>query len=173
MAQGMRFSRHLRRFALALCCVAATAHGSPPGTAMRTGAALRLGTTKTPEGRPDVHLDRLDFPDHVAGSRELKSHLERVLGKEVRRVEWGAGRDNRIEYRFSVTKLELAVKGDVVEVSCTARGALPGGRTAKSQLTFSGAANQQRAVIKQVLEIVARGVINRLAQLERRRRGLD
>jgi len=177
----MRFSSHACRFGLALCCAAAAANGAPGqgsdavrfGSARPLSNAIRLGTGKTPEGRPDVHLDRLDFPDHVAGSRELKLHLERVLGKEVRRVEWGAGRDNRIEYRFSVTKLDLSVKGDVVEVSCTARGALPGGRTAKSQLTFSGAANAQRAVIKQVLEIVARGVINRLAQLERRRRGLD
>jgi len=96
-----------------------------------------------------------------------------VLRKEVRRVEWGAGRDNRIEYRFSVTKLELTVNGDVLEVSCTAVGALPGGRTAKSQLSFGGAANERQRVVKQVLEIVARGVITRLAQLERRRRGLD
>src|SRR5690242_6027279 len=99
----MRFSSHAHRFGLALCCVAATDHGSPLGIATQTDAALQLGSTKTPEGRPDVHLDLLDFPEHVAGSRELRQHLEKVLGKEVRRVEWGAGRDNRIEYRFSVT----------------------------------------------------------------------
>lgn len=132
-----------------------------------------LSTVKTPEGRPEVHLDRLDFPHDIAHSHALKKHLERVLKKEVRRVEWGAGRDNRIEYRFSVTKLDLTVSGEVVKVSCSAVGALPGGRTAKSQLTFGGAAREQQRVVKQVLEIVARGVITRLAQLERRRRGLD
>ncbi|HEU5074716.1 MAG TPA: hypothetical protein VFU02_11090 [Polyangiaceae bacterium] len=164
----MRLSSHVYWFGCVLGCVAlpAIATASPR-------AESRLSSTKTPEGRPEVHLDRLDFPQDVAGSRELRVHLERVLKKEVRRVEWGAGRDNRIEYRFSVTKLDLAVNGDVVEVSCTALGALPGGRTAKSQLTFGGAASEQQRVIKQVLEIVARGVITRLAQLERRRRGLD
>lgn len=168
MAQGMRFPSHAFWFGLALGCVTAAAHATLPQP-----GPVELATTKTPEGRPDVRLDRLDFPHDVAGSHALKLHLERVLRKEVRRVEWGAGRDNRIEYRFSVTKLELSVRGDVLEVSCTAVGALPGGRTAKSQLTFGGPARERQQVIKQVLEIVARGVITRLAQLERRRRGLD
>ena len=162
----------------ALSCATSPAVAAAPTVAVMPARAtlsarvdLGLSTTsapevKTPEGRPDVHLDRLDFPDHIADSRALKKHLERVLKKEVRRVEWGAGRDNRIEYRFSVTKLELAVNGDVL-------GALPGGKTAKSQLTFSGPAKERQRVIKQVLEIVARGVVTRLAQLERRRRGLD
>lgn len=169
----------------ALSCATSPAVAAAPTVAVMPARAtlsarvdLGLSTTsapevKTPEGRPDVHLDRLDFPDHIADSRALKKHLERVLKKEVRRVEWGAGRDNRIEYRFSVTKLELAVNGDVLKVSCAALGALPGGKTAKSQLTFSGPAKERQRVIKQVLEIVARGVVTRLAQLERRRRGLD
>lgn len=164
----MRLSSHALWFGCALGCLASPAVATPS-----LSTESRLSTTKTPEGRPDVHLDRLDFPQEVQGSRALRTHLERVLRKEVRRVEWGAGRDNRIEYRFSVTKLDLAVNGDVVQVSCTALGALPGGRTAKSQLTFGGAAREQQRVVKQVLEIVARGVITRLAQLERRRRGLD
>lgn len=180
MAQGMRLSSRAFWFGSALGCAAPPATAAEPAIAARPAitvpsqhAESRLSTTKTPEGRPEVHLDRLDFPEHVAESRVLRVHLERVLRKEVRRVEWGAGRDNRIEYRFSVTKLDLVVNGDVLEVSCTALGALPGGRTAKSQLTFGGAASERQRVVKQVLEIVARGVITRLAQLERRRRGLD
>jgi len=161
-----------------ICGASSRAGATPPQsfdshTAEERPAEARAATTKTPDGRPNVHLDRLDFPSDVARSSTLKAHLKRVLEKEVRRVEWGAGRDNRIEYRFSVTKLELSVDSGVLQVACSAVGALPGGRTAKSQLTFGGAVSERDRVIKQVLEIVARGVITRLAQLERRRRGLD
>jgi len=38
-------------------------------------------------------------------------------------------------------------------------------------LTFSGPASTRDAVVVEVLEIVARGVITRLAELERTRRG--
>src|SRR5690606_24852766 len=96
-----------------------------------------------------------------------------VLRREVKRVEWGAGRDNRIEYRFRVTELVITSADGVVRVTCSATGILPGGRSANSRLGFSGAANRKNQVVKQVLEIVARGVITRLAELERRRRGLS
>ena len=170
--------RHAWWFGLVICGASSRATAAPPlrpdAHAFESRRADELtATTKTPDGRPVVHLDRLDFPSDLARSGALREHLKRVLEKEVRRVEWGGGRDNRIEYRFSVTKLELSVNSGVLQVACSAVGALPGGRTAKSQLTFGGAADERDRVIKQVLEIVARGVITRLAQLERRRRGLD
>lgn len=145
------------------------------GLAREGGASSSqaLSVGKTPEGRPDVHLDRLDFPADVPHATLLKKHLAKVLKTEARRVEWGAGRDNRIEYRFAVTHLNLRTENGVLRVSCSALGTLPGGKTAKSQLTFGGHPSERDRVIKQVLEIVARGVITRLAQLERRRRGLD
>jgi hypothetical protein len=131
------------------------------------------GAAKSPPGRPKVHLDRLEFPTNVRDHDALKRHLRRVLQREVRRVEWGAGRDNRIEYRFAVTKLALETQNGVLKVSCAATGTLPGGKTAHSKLTFGGAPEQRNQVVKQVLEIVARGVIARLAELERHRRGLS
>ena len=96
---------------------------SPVALAEReTPSALPLGSAKSPEGRPDVHLDRLEFPVDVPNGTALQKHLRRVLEREVRRVEWGAGRDNRIEYRFKVNKLELSARGSVLEVSCSATG---------------------------------------------------
>ncbi|MEZ4225132.1 MAG: hypothetical protein R3B13_29540 [Polyangiaceae bacterium] len=60
---------------------------------------------------------------------------------------------------------------DVMRVSCTAVGRLPGGRSAKSHLTFGGDPRKKNELITRVLEIVARGVVTRLAELERVRRG--
>ncbi|NLE88124.1 MAG: hypothetical protein GX607_17200 [Myxococcales bacterium] len=126
---------------------------------------------KTPRGTPRIHLDRLDFPD-VPGAAGYKKHLLKVLHKEARRARWGAGRDNRIEYRFEVTELSVRVEGDVLRVSCSAVGRLPGRQTARSRLTFGGDPAQRTQVVHQVLEIVARGVLTRLSELERQRRGL-
>ena len=61
--------------------------------------------------------------------------------------------------------------GGVVVVKCTALGKLPKGKVARSHLKFSGAPAERHELTKRVLEIVARGVIGRLAELERIRRG--
>jgi hypothetical protein len=122
------------------------------------------------KGRPVVKLDSLVLPSQLDGLRVIERHLRSVLRREVRRVDWGAGRGNKIEYRFYVDELEVMREGDVVRVRCRATGKLPGGRTARSSLSFGGDPAKQQDVIKRVLEIVARGVITRLAQLERQRR---
>jgi hypothetical protein len=155
------------------CVLVAPAAAAAPPNYPHHLSTRPLDIGKTPHGRPKVHLDRLEFPEAVAGSSQFKKHLRRVLNREVKRVDWGAGRDNRIEYRFSVTKLKLASADGVLKVSCSATGALPGGKTAKSQLAFGGSPHQRNRVIRQVLEIVARGVVTRLAELERKRRGLE
>jgi hypothetical protein len=133
---------------------------------------LKEDLGKTPDGRPRVKLDRLDFPDNFEGSAYFKRHLKTALGRAVRRAEWGGGRENTIEYRFSVSELSAKLEGGVLQVSCAAVGHLPGGQSAKSQLSFGGSPKERSKVVKKVLEIVAQGVITRLAELERARRGL-
>jgi hypothetical protein len=117
-------------------------------------------------------LDRLDFPQDVSGAPGFQQHLKRVLRREAYRADWGAGRENRIEYRFVVTELSYTLHEKTLRIRCSAIGRLPGGQTAKSELTFGGGVGERTALTKRVLEIVARGVITRLAELERKRRGL-
>jgi hypothetical protein len=135
-------------------------------------APVSLLEEKPTEGHPTVHLDRLEFPAGIVGAPAFKEHLVRSLKREAYRADWGAGRENRIEYRFSVTELSYKLSDGALRIQCSAVGKLPGGQTAKSELTFGGSVNDRASLTKQVLEIVARGVITRLAELERRRRGL-
>ncbi len=88
-------------------------------------------------------------------------------------MQWGAGRDATIEYRYFVTELKLTNEDGVLRIRCSAVGRLPKGRRAKSQLTFSGHPRKRDKLIRNVLTIVARGVLARLAELERARRGVD
>jgi len=127
---------------------------------------------KTTEGAPTVVLDRLDFPSDFLGHDTYRKHLVTVLGREARRASWGGGRDNRVEYRFQVSELAFSLSGDVLHIHCTATGVLPGGQRAKSELSFGGSLAERDRLIRKVLDIVARGVVTRLAELERMRRGL-
>jgi hypothetical protein len=135
-------------------------------------AQVALSDERPAEGRPTVVLDRLEFPKDVLGAAAFEARLKKTLRSEVAKADWGAGRENRIEYRFSVTELKYTLVDGALRAHCSAVGKLPRGQTAKSELTFSGHPSERVALTHQVLEIVARGVITRLAEVERRRRGL-
>jgi hypothetical protein len=121
-------------------------------------------------GKPKIKLDRLEFPADVADAKELEAHLRRTLKHETRRADWGAGRQSRISYRFSVKELALHEDAGVLHVTCSALGRLPKGKSAKSHIVYGGDPRERRKVVERVLEIVARGVVTRLAELERARR---
>src|SRR5690606_13919234 len=126
------------------------------------GAPVQLSGEAAPSGQPEVHLDRLEFPRDLQNHETFKKHLAQTLRREVRRADWGAGAGNRIEYRFSVTELSFSLSDGVLGVRCSAVGRLPGGQTAKSDITFGGAPGERTRLVKKVLEIVARGVVTRL-----------
>lgn len=115
-------------------------------------------------------LDRLELAPGVPDARRVDAYLRRVLKREARRVEWGAGARSRITYRFYLEELETRVEAGVLRIECTALGRLPNGKSARSRLVYGGDPQQPRAVTERVLEIVARGVLSRLANLERARR---
>lgn len=122
-----------------------------------------------PAGRPKVLLDHLDFPEKLGG-KQYRKFLERQLKREVFRVDWGASSDSTIQYRFQVTELNVTIGNQVLTVSCSALGHLPNGRTARGRISFSGNPKDHRKLVEHVLAIVARGVIERLAEIERTRR---
>lgn len=146
--------------------------GSAPVVwASQPASALDSGSEAAPS-KPEVHLDHLSFPQDVLGAKAFEQHLKKVLKRETNQVDWGAEGGNRIEYRFSVTELRYTVTDGTLHVHCSALGRLPKGKTAKSRLSFGGHPGERDQLTKRVLEIVARGVVTRLAELERIRRGL-
>lgn len=151
--------------ALLLAAVPAAAKGKP---GEKKDARLAL---ITPNGRPTIKIDKVELPPDVANAKGYTKYLKKRLLRESRRAKWGAGRNNVIQYRFTISELSIQDDGDVLRVRCTAVGRLPRGQAAKSHLTFSGDPRKRRQVIEHVLDIVARGVVIRLAELERIRRG--
>jgi hypothetical protein len=119
---------------------------------------------------PRVKLDRLSLPPELIGAKAFEKHLRATLHREVRHADWGAGASSQISYRFVVERLDLRQDNGVLHVTCTARGRLPKGKSAKSHIVFGGDPRERTKVVQHVLDIVARGVVTRLAELERARR---
>jgi hypothetical protein len=140
------------------------------------GLSFSLGTrsaqaeTEPSSPGPTVVLDHLEFPV-ILGASKYEKHLRKALRHAAADADWGAGPDSTIEYRFTVKSLTVEQKGDVLTVKCTASGTLPRGRHAQSKLSFGGSPREHSELIRRVLTIVARGVITRLAEIERVRRG--
>jgi len=120
-------------------------------------------------GRPKVILDQLDLAKAPLPSSEEK-YLRDVLAHEVRLADWGAGRRSQIQYRFRIDELDVVEEPSVLRIRCSATGWLPKGKTAKSRLAFGGSPKDRTELVRHVLAIVARGVVTRLAELERQRR---
>jgi hypothetical protein len=121
-------------------------------------------------GGPRVKLDRLSLPPDLIGAKAFETHLRSTLRREVRRADWGADANSKISYRFVIEQLDLREENGVLHVTCTARGRLPKGKSAKSHIVFGGDPHERTKVVQHVLDIVARGVVTRLAELERARR---
>jgi hypothetical protein len=147
--------------------VAVPASAEPPSAAE---APFAPGVRASSPGRPGVTLDSLTFPKTLARSAELERHFKQRLRQAARRADWGAGRGASIEFRVVVEELEVTESGGVLRVRCTALGRLPKGKSARSRIEFGGDPKRSGEVLKNVLDIVARGVVARLAALERERR---
>jgi hypothetical protein len=152
--------------ALAASLLATPAAADPENVAVPFAPGIR---ERSP-GRPRVTLDSLSFPQTFARSAELERHFKQKLRQAAQRADWGAGRGASIEFRVVVEELEVVESAGVLRVRCTALGRLPKGKSARSRIDFGGDPKQQREVLRHVLEIVARGVVARLAALERERR---
>lgn len=166
------------RFGLSVGLLACALSAAGPATAEpSSGSAAAESVPVAPgigraadRGRPSVNLDALAFPEDVAGAPALERHFRHMLKRAARRADWGAGRGARIEYRVVVEELSISESAGVLRVRCTALGRLPRGKSARSHLDFGGDPRNRSAVVERVLEMVARGVVTRLAALERERR---
>lgn len=104
----------------------------------------------------------------VKGDRpDVAPVVKKILEKEGRRADWGRRRDTPIEAEVEIRELSHVREGEVVRVTCTAVGKIPGLGAAKSRFSYSGKPEEQRKLEHHVLELVARGIVTRLADMAR------
>jgi hypothetical protein len=93
--------------------------------------------------------------------------LAKILEKESRRVDWGKGRTEPVDASIDVRELDTVVDGDVARVTCAAVGRLRGAGAAKSKFSYGGRPQDRAKLEQHVLELVARGIVTRLAEMAR------
>ncbi|HTQ08355.1 MAG TPA: hypothetical protein VMI54_31085 [Polyangiaceae bacterium] len=164
-----RFAR-LSLFGLAWVALGPPAAAEPDEPDVDAPPPVARGIAPREAGRPSVRLDRLEFPPDVAGGAELERHFRKQLKHAARHADWGARRGQKIEFRVKIEELSVREGDRVVHVRCTALGSLPKGRTTRTFIEFGGDPGDRAKVVRHVLEIVARGVVTRLAAIERERR---
>ena len=80
-------------------------------------AAEAKSTGSQHRGRPQLKLDRLEFPKAVPHGWYYRKQLRQILRREARRAEWGAGRGSTITYRFFVKDLGVVAMVERKDVS--------------------------------------------------------
>jgi len=170
-------SPSVRRAALGFVTLAALTLGGRPAAAdpdepdaTEGPPPIARGVAPPAKSRPEVRLDRLELPVGVPKHSPLERHLRLHLKRAAHRADWGAKRGAKIEYRVKIEELSVREGNNVIHVRCTALGSLPKGRTTKTFIDYGGDPAKRQWVIEHVLEIVAEGVVTRLAAIERGRR---
>ncbi len=128
---------------------------------------LAVPTVAAARGRTQVEWANVDAPSGPDEAR-LERALRKLLVKASKKASFG-DRGGKVKVSARVTELAWEDKGDVVRLSCTVVGRIEGGPSAKSRISFGGAPAQRAALEKQVLEMVANGVVTRLAEIAKSR----
>ncbi len=116
------------------------------------------------EARAKVDWSRVDVPESEDAARITKV-LKAALDQATKRANFGAIKSVTLSAKLLTFTTEL--HGDVLRVSCTAMGRVHGGASARSKISFGGSPDARADLEKQVLTMVANGLVARLAQIAR------
>jgi hypothetical protein len=135
-------------------------------------AAFFAGTLVFGAAAPaSARAPRVVWTDITLASRDKRPELERflkqIIDKQTRRADWGAPRQSPLEARFDVTEFSAVAGKDVVRVTCTAVGKLKGGQSVRSHFSMGGRPTGRAELERQLLTMLGRGIVSRLAETAR------
>jgi hypothetical protein len=135
--------------AAALACVTA----APLETALaRSKTKIEWSAVRVPEGR---------------GSERTAKMLRGFLTQAAKKADFGSAKSVKLTAR--VVEFTAVKKGDILQVSCSIVGRLVGGPSARSRISFGGNPAEREELEKQVLSMVANGLVTRLAEIAKTR----
>lgn len=110
----------------------------------------------------NVQWTRIDVPEGKDAAR-LSKLLKSLLKQAAKKADFGKLKSVKLSAR--IVEFTAIEKGDVLQVSCTIRGRLEGGPGARSHISFGGSPKERAQLEKQVLTMVANGLVTRLAEM--------
>lgn len=103
--------------------------------------------------------------------KRLAKELKAALAAAVKKASFGKAK--HVELTARLVDMETTIDGDVARVSCTLKGRVVGAEGARSRMSFGGSSKDKAALEKQVLTMVANGLVARLAQIARAKAEAD
>lgn len=111
-----------------------------------------------------VEWSRVEVPPGDDAAR-LEKTFKAALVQAAKKASFGDAKS--VVLTAKLVELTTETHGDVLRVSCTVKGRVVGGASAKSKITYGGSPNDRAELEKQVLTMVANGLVARLAQIAR------
>lgn len=124
--------------------------GAPSPSFARTPTKVEWTHIRVPEGKEADRTTKL---------------LKTLLTQAAKKADFGKAKNVKLSAR--VVQFSSERRGDVLQVSCTIVGRLVGGPTARSRISFGGDPAEREKLEKQVLSMVANGLVARLADIAR------
>ncbi|UQA60891.1 hypothetical protein [Polyangium aurulentum] len=131
------------------------------GTLVTLAAPASTALARTPTA---VDWTRVDAPPGDDADR-LAKNLKGALKDASRKADFGKTR--KVALRARITEYVVEKRGDVLRIRVAVVGRIVGGPSAKSRISFGGDPRDPKGLEKQVLTMVANGVVSRLAALVR------
>lgn len=131
------------------------------------GLTALLAAPSDALAKPKTTVDwiRIDVP---AGQDEarVRKVLKEALKQAAKRADFGKG-TTKVALSARVVELRMEQQGDVLRVTCSVAGRVQGGAGARSKISYGGSPEKRAELEKDVITMVANGLVARLAQIVR------
>ena len=134
---------------------------------LASAAALLASSRDVAARGARVVWTAIEFPPHH-DNPTLDAAFRKIIEHEGRHAEWG-DHDAPVEASLCIVQLDVSATQEVVRVSAALTGRLHGGRLARSSVSMGAAPRDRAKLERQVLTMLGRGIVTRLAAMSRAR----
>ena len=128
-------------------------------------AAITAAPVTALAAKPKIDWVRVEVPEGQDAAR-LTKVLKEALKQAAKRADFGKAAKS-VSLSARIVELKTEQQGDVLRVTCTIMGRVAGGAGARSRMSYGGSPDKREDLERDVVTMVARGLVARLAQIVR------
>lgn len=128
-------------------------------------AAITAAPVTALAAKPKIDWARVEVPEGRDAAR-LTKVLKEALKHATKRADFGKA-VKTVSLSARIVELKTEQHGDVLHVTCTMLGRVAGGQGARSRISYGGSPDRRAELQKDVVTMVANGLVARLAQIVR------
>lgn len=128
-------------------------------------AAITAAPATALAAKPKIDWARVEVPEGQDAAR-LTKVLKEALKQAAKRADFGKA-VKTVSLSARIVELKTEHQGDVLRVTCTISGRVAGGQGARSRMSYGGSPDKREELEREVVTMVANGLVARLAQIVR------